>query len=156
LEKELQRKVTELVKPHDAGHPITYNHYLTDNVQKMQADRRMRGIKKTLEQFFGDDYTNLGTVKLSINVESLTKLIAKKTEADMDNYASSTATDFMEAYYKVQSSSFSTDRVHLTHTNRSYLRSSSMISVCLQSRHVSLRASQHYFAQRTYWISTME
>jgi GTP-binding protein EngB required for normal cell division len=156
LEKELQRKVTELLQPHDTGHPITYNHYLTDNVQKMQADRRMRGIKKTLEQFFGDDYTNLGTVKLSVNVENLTKLIATKTEADMDNYASSTATDFMEAYYKVQPSSCSMNGVHLTHTNRSYLRSSSMISVCLQSRHVSLRVSQHYFAQTIYWISTME
>jgi GTP-binding protein EngB required for normal cell division len=101
LEKELQEKVTELLKPHATGHPITYNHYLTDNVQKAQAGRRMREIKKTLEQFFGDDYTNLGTVKLSVNVENLPKLLATKTEADMNNYASSTATDFMQAYYKV-------------------------------------------------------
>jgi GTP-binding protein EngB required for normal cell division len=101
LEKELREKVVELFKPHDTGHPITYNHYLTENVQKAQAERRMREIKKTLEQFFGDDYTNLGTVKLSVNVENLTKLLATKTEADMNNYASSTATDFMEAYYKV-------------------------------------------------------
>jgi GTP-binding protein EngB required for normal cell division len=117
LEKELQEKVTELLKPHDTGHPITYNHYLTDNVQKMQADRRMRGIKKTLEQFFGDDYTNLGTVKLSVNVENLTKLLATKTEADMNNYASSTATDFMEAYYKVRSIVIF-HKVYHTHTDR--------------------------------------
>jgi GTP-binding protein EngB required for normal cell division len=102
LEKELQQKVTELLKPHDTGHPITYNHYLTDNVQKAQAERRMREIKKTLEHFFGDDYTDLGTVKLSVNVENLTKLLVTKTEADMSNYASSTATDFMQAYYKVR------------------------------------------------------
>jgi GTP-binding protein EngB required for normal cell division len=101
LEKELQEKVIELLQPHDNGHPITYNHYLTDNVQKAQAGRRMREIKKTLEQFFGDDYTNLGTVRLSFNIENLTKLLVEKSEADMNNYASSTATDFMQAYYKV-------------------------------------------------------
>jgi GTP-binding protein EngB required for normal cell division len=101
LEKELQEKVTELLKPHDSGHPITYNHYLTDNVQKAQDERRMREIKQTLEQFLGNDYTNLGTVKLSINVDKLISLLATKTEAVMNDYASSTATDFMEAYYKV-------------------------------------------------------
>jgi hypothetical protein len=77
----------------------------------------MREIKNTLEQFFGDDYTNLGPVKLSVNVESLTKLLVTKTEADMNNYASSTATDFMQAYYKVRGSILC-DRVHSAHTNR--------------------------------------
>jgi hypothetical protein len=97
----LQEKVTELFKPHDTGHPITYNHYLTDNVQKAQDKRRTREIKKTMQQFLGEDYSSLGTVKLSINVEQLIKVLVNKTEADMNNYASSTATDFMEAYYKV-------------------------------------------------------
>jgi GTP-binding protein EngB required for normal cell division len=117
LEKKLQEKVTELLKPHDTGHPITYNHYFTDNIQKAQAGRRMREIKKTLEEFFGDDYTNLGKVKLSINVENLTKLLVTKTEADMNNYASSTATDFMQAYYKVRYTILS-HKVHSAHTNR--------------------------------------
>jgi GTP-binding protein EngB required for normal cell division len=108
LEKELQEKVTEIFKPHDTGHPITYNHYLTDNVQKAQDERRTREIKKTLEQFLGDDYTNLGTVKLSINVDRLINLLVARTEAIMDNYASSTATDFMEAYYKVGLNAMST------------------------------------------------
>jgi hypothetical protein len=39
-----------------------------------------------------------------VNVNILNELVrtlASKTEADMNNYASSTATDFMEAYYKV-------------------------------------------------------
>ena len=117
LEKELQKKVTELLKPHDTKHPITYNHYFTDNVQKTQAGRRMREIKKTLEQFFGDDYTNLGTAKLSVNVENLTKVLVTKTEADMNNYASSTATDFMQAYYKVRWTILC-NKVHSAHTSR--------------------------------------
>ena len=40
LKSDLNQKVTELLEPHYNGHPITYNHYLTDNVQKAQSDRR--------------------------------------------------------------------------------------------------------------------
>ncbi|KAF1850557.1 dynamin family protein [Cucurbitaria berberidis CBS 394.84] len=98
---ELRNKVKELLQPHDTGHPITYNHYLTENVQKAQGKRRAHDIKKSLEDFFGADYTTDGFVNININVNQLIDTLAAKTEADMNNYASSTATDFMEAYYKV-------------------------------------------------------
>lgn len=101
LTTELRSKVEELLKPHDTGHPITYNHYLTENVQKAQDARRTREIKKALQKFFGGDYTDSGVVHVSINVNSLLSTLVTKTEADMNNYASSTATDFMQAYYKV-------------------------------------------------------
>ncbi|KAK7191895.1 dynamin family protein [Paraphaeosphaeria sporulosa] len=101
LTRELRAKVEELLTPHDTGHPITYNHYLTENVQKAQDKRRARDIKKSLEKFFGGDYTSEGTHVMHINVNELIQVLVTKTEADMNNYASSTATDFMEAYYKV-------------------------------------------------------
>ncbi|KAJ4286507.1 hypothetical protein N0V90_013207 [Kalmusia sp. IMI 367209] len=101
LAAELRTKVTELLKPHDTGHPITYNHYLTENVQKAQSKRQAREIKSSLERILGGDYTAVGVVDVRINVNTLINTIVSKTEADMNNYASSTATDFMEAYYKV-------------------------------------------------------
>ncbi|KAL5425052.1 hypothetical protein PMIN07_012006 [Paraphaeosphaeria minitans] len=101
LTKELRAKVEELLKPHDTSHPITYNHYLTENIQKAQERRRTRDIKNSLESFFGDAYTSAGTLAMHINVNNLIQVLVTKTEADMNNYASSTATDFMEAYYKV-------------------------------------------------------
>ena len=101
LTTELRDKVKELLEPHDNGHPITYNHYLTENVQKAQGKRRARDIKKTLERVLGGDYTAVGVVNIGINVNTLINTLVTKTEADMNNYASSTATDFMEAYYKV-------------------------------------------------------
>ncbi|KAI4908427.1 hypothetical protein J4E90_009052 [Alternaria incomplexa] len=101
LTAELRTKVKELLKPHDTGHPITYNHYLTDNVQKAQSQRRAREIKKSLESVLGGDYSGGSTYKLNINVKTLVDTLLAKTEADMNSYASSTATDFMEAYYKV-------------------------------------------------------
>ncbi|KAL5115144.1 hypothetical protein ACEQ8H_006980 [Pleosporales sp. CAS-2024a] len=97
----LRSKVAELLKPYDTGHPITYNHYLTENVQKAQNKRRGIEIKKSIERLLGRDYTGDGIVSVHLNVNTLINTIVSKTEADMNNYASSTATDFMEAYYKV-------------------------------------------------------
>ncbi|KAH6613151.1 P-loop containing nucleoside triphosphate hydrolase protein [Boeremia exigua] len=97
----LREKVAELLKPYHTGHPITYNHYLTDNVQKAQSRRRAKEIKKSLEGVLGGDYSTLGAVKITLNVDTLINTLVSKTEADMNIYASSTATDFMEAFYKV-------------------------------------------------------
>ncbi len=36
IKKELADKADEILELHILGHPITYNHYLTDNVQKVQ------------------------------------------------------------------------------------------------------------------------
>jgi GTP-binding protein EngB required for normal cell division len=102
LTAELRVKAAELLDPHESGHPITYNHYLTDSVQKAQSERRAREIKKSLEGVLGEDYTGGGTHYLHVNVDALIDTLVSKTEADMNNYASSTATDFMEAYYKVR------------------------------------------------------
>jgi len=42
----------ELLDPHINGHPITFNHYLTDNVQKAQSERRKRSTEDMLKTFF--------------------------------------------------------------------------------------------------------
>jgi GTP-binding protein EngB required for normal cell division len=101
LAVELRKKVEELLQPHDNGHPITYNHYLTENVQKAQGRRRARELRGSLEKVFGGDYTGAGQININLNVDVLIDTLVTKTEADMNNYASSTAADFMEAYYKV-------------------------------------------------------
>lgn len=44
LAAELRNKVAELLKPHDTGHPITYNHSLTESVQKAQSKRQAQEI----------------------------------------------------------------------------------------------------------------
>jgi hypothetical protein len=37
LEQSLNEKIAEILEPHKSGHPITYNHYLTENIQKAEA-----------------------------------------------------------------------------------------------------------------------
>lgn len=39
LEALVEKRLAQLLEPHTKGHPITYNHYLTENVQKAQQAR---------------------------------------------------------------------------------------------------------------------
>lgn len=101
LRKELVAKVGEILAPHVSGHPITYNHYLTENVQKAQAQRHRAVLEKRMQAFFGRDELVSGVSKYSFDMKSLVNAIATSTEPDMDKYSCSMATDMMEAYYKV-------------------------------------------------------
>ncbi|OBR03058.1 Dynamin family protein [Colletotrichum higginsianum IMI 349063] len=98
LETGLDKKMSELVKPHTDGHPITFNHYLTDNVQKAQAARRRVKMENALKDLFGLDYENKEFFVMPTTI--LTHLL-DQTEVDMEVYACENAIDYMEAYYKV-------------------------------------------------------
>jgi len=100
LKSDLNRKVTELLNPHYNGHPITYNNYLTDNVQKSQSDRRRNRFEKTLEEVIGTGSIQEGREYRLIGFKLLT-LLEQRTDADMERYSSDLAVDYMQAYYKV-------------------------------------------------------
>jgi hypothetical protein len=75
-------------------------------VQKAQAKRRTQEIKKALDKLPGAEHSSKnGALNISANEDLLVSRLVTKTEVDMNNYASSTATDFMEAYYKVNATS---------------------------------------------------
>lgn len=92
----LDQKVTELLAAYKNGHPITYNHYFTDNVQKMREARHKAEKTKKLQSLC-DDY---GSSTIRTMMPSLTSMFNTDNEADMDRYASSEILDCMEAYYK--------------------------------------------------------
>jgi len=103
IKKDLRGKADEILEPHMSGHPITYNHYLTDNVQKAQAERRRRQMEQRLKNFFNSDRIPSGVANHKFDMHSLLDDLATHTEPDMDTYSCSMATDTMEAYYKVRS-----------------------------------------------------
>jgi hypothetical protein len=86
---------------HLSGHPITYNHYPTDNVQKAQADRRRRQMEQRMKSFFNSDRIPSGVANHKFDMHSLLDDLATNIEPDMDTYSCSMAVDTMEAYYKV-------------------------------------------------------
>ncbi|KAN0076071.1 P-loop containing nucleoside triphosphate hydrolase protein [Elaphomyces granulatus] len=111
LKGDLEEKVKELLAPHYSGHPITYNHYLTENVQKAQAARRKREIETHLEKFLDISTFALSGYHINggVDVGDLLNGLVQGTEADMERWASSTAIDYMEAYYKASPSIFPSD-----------------------------------------------
>lgn len=105
LKAGLSTKVEEILDPHMSGHPITYNHYLTENVQKAQAARQRRELEDQLLSFF--DVTRLGTsCNRTVDLKSLLDRLVSHSEVDMDSLSCSMATDMMEAYYKVRELTF--------------------------------------------------
>ncbi|KAK8001160.1 P-loop containing nucleoside triphosphate hydrolase protein [Apiospora marii] len=97
----LSTKVQEILEPHILGHPITYNHYLTENVQKAQAARQRRELEGRLKSIF--EYSSLpnGDNSVAVNPRALLDTLVSHTEPDMDKLSCSMAIDMMEAYYKV-------------------------------------------------------
>ncbi|RWQ94531.1 P-loop containing nucleoside triphosphate hydrolase protein [Paecilomyces variotii] len=103
LNSDLQGKINELLAPHHSSHPITYNRYLTDNVQRAQASRRKEEIAKFLREFL--HVTNLDNssrqMTIYVDPKGMLDSLVEIGETDMERYASSIAIDYMEAHYKV-------------------------------------------------------
>ena len=101
--KELDAKVSEVFRPHWKGHPITYNHYFTETIHRLQDERNERLLRERLNAFFSvplQDST--ASVHQRFNTGELLRALAPSRDADMDRYACSLAIDCMEAYYKVR------------------------------------------------------
>ncbi|KAJ0117159.1 Interferon-induced GTP-binding protein Mx [Diaporthe amygdali] len=111
--KILQSKADELLQPHKNGHPITYNHYFTETLQKVRDERRMADVRKALAQWLDKDEDELDTsscnLRGSYNLRGLMEALASRSEPDMDRFAASEALDCMEAYYKVALKRFMDD-----------------------------------------------
>jgi hypothetical protein len=99
LKTNLDQKVNQLLEPHYSSHPITYNHYLIDNVRNAQAERRRRSYETILKEFAGADHIR-GT--RSVDLSKLLPLLEERTEVDMERHAGDLAVDYMQAYYKVE------------------------------------------------------
>ncbi len=101
---QLERKVAEILRPHQKGHPITYNHYFTETVQNARKEHAKWEQTRQLNAFFkikpekGSSY--VGSHQ-GFDTGDLLEALNQRTEADMDRYACSEAVDCMEAYYKV-------------------------------------------------------
>ena len=102
LLETLIEKTTELLTPHQNSHPITYNLYFTDTLQKLRKERNQDEYSKIIKQFFG--VSSLETSHYCDRNHDLYQLVTalvQHTEPNMNRFACSEALDCMEAYYKV-------------------------------------------------------
>lgn len=88
--------------------PITCDHYLTENAQRIQADRKKASIEAALKEAFGLQEISPGATQMGRFVEvDFSKLVAtlvRDAEAAMERQATSEAADYMQAYYRVSDS----------------------------------------------------
>ncbi|WEW59424.1 hypothetical protein PRK78_004896 [Emydomyces testavorans] len=98
--EQLTTKIHEILQPHKKGHPITYNHYFTENIQKIRQEKNRRDMANNLRSFFNLETTN-GCIDPLFEPDKLVDALTQETEYDMDRYAASEAICYMEAYYRV-------------------------------------------------------
>ncbi|KAH8897687.1 hypothetical protein GQ53DRAFT_791525 [Thozetella sp. PMI_491] len=108
LKVKLDAKIDELLAS-AMQHPITYNRELTENVQKVQQARHKRAIKQLIGKMFGSQHFQDADRKMNLNPVQLVNILAQGLEPDMELFGSSTAVDYMEAYYKVAMNRFIDD-----------------------------------------------
>ncbi|KAK8147552.1 hypothetical protein G3M48_001451 [Beauveria asiatica] len=108
FKSDLEVKLTELHTPHIEGHPITYNHYLTDTVQKVQEDRRQKSLETQFREAIGREQFASGH-QTSIYPARVFDQLRQHIEVDMEHYGGELAVDYMEAYYKLASKKFIDD-----------------------------------------------
>ena len=103
IEVSLRMKTDELLNPQKLGHPITYNHYFTETVQKTRNDHTHRSVTEKLKRFFGGYYPSQENLeqRYTFKMETLIHALGTETEANMERFACTEAISCMQAYYKV-------------------------------------------------------
>lgn len=101
LRVDCKDKVTELLTPHESGHPITYNHYLTDQVQNAQSDRLKKVFRKNITEALGSEAFTANLYSTNTAINHLLNLLVISSEANMERQGAAQAVDYMQAYYKV-------------------------------------------------------
>ena len=95
----LRTKTDELLATHHEGHPITYNHYFTENLQKIRSKNEKERFVRILREKL--PVTDNGWIDGNLDIGEVADALLVRSEPDMDRFAALEAIDCMEAYYKV-------------------------------------------------------
>lgn len=104
LRENLKDTVAELLQPHLSIHPITYNEYLTEAVQKIQGDRHKRKFDRASFESCGWDTENADVGECDVFLSNLLRSLLAVTTPNPKEYAASLAADVAAAYYKASCS----------------------------------------------------
>ncbi|KFA79783.1 hypothetical protein S40288_00703 [Stachybotrys chartarum IBT 40288] len=91
---EAQRsKTSELLKPHQEGHPITYHQSLFKTLQEMRSKRQSEALSEAIEGYFG---RSAGIYDGTVNMDTLhSQLLRSTEESDAKKHAASEAIDYV-------------------------------------------------------------
>ncbi|KAK8060281.1 dynamin family protein [Apiospora saccharicola] len=110
LRKDVKAKLEELLLPHLSIHPITYNDYLTDTVQKIQDDRHSRNFDQLTLKIIPQTRDELSaSPHNAVPLKALLMELEKGTCPNVREYSASLAADVAAAYYTVALKKFIDD-----------------------------------------------
>ncbi|KIX04462.1 uncharacterized protein Z518_05330 [Rhinocladiella mackenziei CBS 650.93] len=105
ISKSLHLKAEEVLRPYVKGHPLTFNEYFIENIQKKRRMETRKLMAKKISSFFGKDpEVELDSSRIfegKFNVRALLDALVLEIEVDADRFACVEATNAMEAYYEV-------------------------------------------------------
>ena len=112
LRKDLKAKINELLLPHLSIHPITYDDYLTETVNKIQQDRHNRRFDALSIKVCGktaDTAKEKGYELGTLDLKRLLRTFREGAAPDVEEYSASLAADVAAAYYKIALKKFIDD-----------------------------------------------
>ncbi|KAL2866116.1 putative dynamin GTPase [Aspergillus lucknowensis] len=104
--KEASEELDKLLQD-ETRHPITYNHYYTDNIQKARLDRSKKNLQVSMEDAIEKDWNGRFHVSNSqVEISRLLSALQDRVVVDMTERACLDARTDLAAYYKVAMKSF--------------------------------------------------
>ena len=98
--REAGEKLDEILDQNQKGHPTTYNHYFTENIQNMRQKVLENELTARLEKHFNHPVGHKVTIG-QVDLRTFASSLASANIADEDDFACSEILMYMEAYYKV-------------------------------------------------------
>ncbi|EJP60730.1 Dynamin family protein [Beauveria bassiana ARSEF 2860] len=110
LQQNSLAKLSELLKPHQESHPITYDQRFIKDRETVLNQREEVRVTALLKETFGTIYMDGETsVRASIDFSKLVQKLVKRPEFDVDHSAATDALDCLLAYYQTALSRFIDD-----------------------------------------------
>lgn len=86
----------------EKGHPITHNHYYTDNIQQARQDSMKASIRTAMKGVVDEDWHGrLHVSNTSFDSSKLLASLQNRVVVNMDDQACAEALAELNAYYKV-------------------------------------------------------
>jgi len=116
---EMKAKTAEILAPHKAGHPITYDDSFVQELQSVRRQRLEESTSKVIAKFFKvQDCTQILQPYTQVNCGQLVKDIVAGNEPNVNRAGAEDALDCLNAYYKVSTRLPIRDSLHVWHYNR--------------------------------------
>ncbi|KAJ6780548.1 hypothetical protein PWT90_06636 [Aphanocladium album] len=110
MEKNSLAKLSELLKPYQKSHPITYDQGFIKARETILQQREEARVIATLKDAFGDICMDGGTlVRATIDFQKLIQNLVPRQEFDADRSAAANVLDCVLAYYQTALSRFIDD-----------------------------------------------